>query len=307
MANNTTFRAYGALVIVSIVWGTTYLALRIGVESFPPFLFSGIRQALAGGILLIGLLLAGHLKKVTKRDIGRQSITGILMIALGNGVIGWSERYIPSGLAALIVSILPVYIVGINYISGADKRIPNAGVIGGLILGCLGIALIFRDNLKDLVNPQYFAGMVVAFLACLAWASGSVYTKHKPSQASVLANASIQMVSGGIVLLLMSIFLDDFKELKTVTADSIWALIYLIVFGSLLAYTCFVYALEHLPVGVASLYAYINPLIAILLGYFFLEEKLTIITFLALMVTLGGVYCINRGYQKQKVTKQPGA
>ncbi len=302
--DKTLLRAYVALAVVCIVWGTTYFALRVGVETFPPFLFSGIRQVAAGGLLLLGLKLSGKLRNISGKDILHQSIPGILMIALGNGVIGWSERYIPSGLAALITSILPVYIVGINYLSGADRRVPNRSITGGLLLGCVGIVLMFRDNIKDLANPQYFMGMVVAFTACLAWASGNVYAKHKPSKANVLTNAAIQMFSGGIALFLMSTFLDDYSELKHITAESIWSLLYLTVFGSLLAYTCFVYALEKLPIGVASLYAYINPFIALLLGYFLLGEQLTWITGLALIAALSGIYCINRGYQQQKRTKK---
>lgn len=302
--DKTLLRAYVALAVVCIVWGTTYFALRVGVETFPPFLFSGIRQVAAGGLLLLGLKFSGKLRNISGKDILHQSIPGILMIALGNGVIGWSERYIPSGLAALITSILPVYIVGINYLSGADRRVPNRSITGGLLLGCVGIVLMFRDNIKDLANPQYFMGMVVAFTACLAWASGSVYAKHKPSKANVLTNAAIQMFSGGIALFLMSTFLDDYSELKHITVESIWSLLYLTVFGSLLAYTCFVYALEKLPIGVASLYAYINPFIALLLGYFLLGEQLTWITGLALIAALSGIYCINRGYQQQKRTKK---
>lgn len=299
MSDKTLWKAYSALAVVCIVWGTTYFALRIGVETFPPFLFSAIRQVWAGSLLLAGLKLF-HKLKFSKSDFIHQSIPGILMIALGNGVIGWCERYIPSGLAALITSILPVYIVGINYLSGADKRKPNSLILAGLVLGCIGIALMFRDNLKDLVNSQYLTGMLVAFAACLAWASGSVYAKHKPSKAGVLTNAAIQMFSGGIALLVMSVFLDDYSELQSITSESIWALVYLTVFGSMLAYSCFVYALEKLPIGVASLYAYINPFIALLLGFLFLNESLTWITLLALIAALSGVYCINRGYQQQK-------
>ncbi|OJU76488.1 MAG: hypothetical protein BGO09_16325 [Bacteroidetes bacterium 47-18] len=299
MQDRSLWKAYIALAIVSVVWGTTYFALRIGVETFPPFLFSGVRQALAGVILLVILKLLGQLK-FTRADLLHQSVPGILMIALGNGVIGWAERYIPSGLAALIVSILPVYVVGVNYASGADRRRPNGLIIAGLLLGCAGIVLIFRDNLKDLVRPEYLTGMLVCFGACLAWAAGSVYAKQKPSSANVLTNAALQMFSGGVMLLLMSPFLDDYSELKTVSADSIWAMVYLVVFGSILAYSSFVYALSRLPVGVASLYAYINPFIALLLGYWWLSEELTWLTFLALLTALSGVYFINRGYKQYR-------
>lgn len=300
MSNRSLGGAYIALAVVCVVWGTTYYALLIGVETFPPFLFSAIRQLTAGLVLLIALKLFGKLK-FTASNFIHQSIPGILMITLGNGVIGWAERYIPSGLAALIVSILPVYIVTINFAIGADKRRPNNSILFGLLLGCTGIFLMFRDNLKDIINPQYLIGMLVAFTACLAWAFGSIYAKSRPSSANVLTNAAIQMFSGGVGLFILSFFMDDYSELQSVTAESIWALVYLTVFGSIIAYTCFVYALEQLPLGIASLYAYVNPFIALILGYLFLGESITWITGMALIVTLGGVYYINRGYQLQKV------
>ena len=169
-------------------------------------------------------------------------------------------------------------------------------------MGCLGIILIFRDNLKDIANPEYFLGMLIAFGACLAWASGSVFSKFKIlNHKNVFQNAALQLLTGGIALVLFSLFLDDYTELKAISGKSIWALAYLIVFGSIIAYSSFVYALKHLPIGVSSLYAYINPFIAIMLGYFFLNEPLTDITLLALTATLSGVYCINRGYRKMAI------
>jgi len=300
MNDKNMWRAYLALAIVCIVWGTTYLALRVGVVAFPPFLFSAIRQISAGIILLAALGILGKLK-IRKQDFLLQLIPGILMIALGNGVIGWSERYIPSGLAALIVSVLPVYVVAINFISGIDRKRPNYFIIWGLILGCAGIVLMFRDNLNDLFNPEYLLGMLIAFGSCLAWAVGSVFVKHKPSENNVLTNAAIQMFIGGIVLLLMSFALDDYSELKNVTTESIWALVYLTLFGSVLAYSCFVYILKELPIGVASLYAYVNPFIALFLGFLMLDESLTWITFFALAAVLAGMYMINKGYKLQKL------
>lgn len=292
-------KAYIALAVVCVVWGTTYFALLIGVKSFPPFLFSGIRQITAGIVILLALAMLKKLAFTWKQFL-HQSVPGILMISLGNGVIGWAERQIPSGLAAMIVSILPVYIVIINYIFKFDTKKLNKPITLGLLVSCVGIVLIFRDNLRDLVNPIYFFSMMMCFAACLAWSFGSIYAKNKPSTGNVLTNAAIQMFSGGAFLLIMSPFLDDYSELSTITAQSIWALIYLILFGSIVAYSCFVYALDKLPVGVASLYAYVNPVIALILGYFLLNEQLTIITLLALLTVLLGVYLINRGYQQQK-------
>jgi len=289
--------AYFALAVVCIVWGTTYFAMRIGVTTFPPFLFSGVRQTIAGGLLLLVLRLFGKTSGIPFRTMFRQVIPGVLMITLGNGVVGWSEKYIPSGLAALIVSIMPVYVVIVAFVSGADRNVLNLRVATGLLLGCIGISLMFSDNITDLANPQYFAGMVVAFLAALAFASGSVYTKYRPSKMDALTSAALQMLFGGIVLLLMSLLLDDFSAVSSISASSFWALLYLIVIGSLLSYPCFVYALEKLPIGLAAIYAYINPFIALLLGYFFLDERLTWITGLALLAAMGGIYFIKSGQQ----------
>lgn len=296
--------AYIALAVVCIVWGTTYFAMRIGVTTFPPFLFSGIRQTIAGGLLLLLLNLFGKTRGVPFDNMIRQAVPGILMITLGNGVVGWSEKYIPSGLAALIVSIMPVYVVIVAFISGADRNVLNLKVATGLLLGCLGISLMFSDNISDLANPQYFAGMVVAFIAALAFASGSVYTKYRPSKMDALTSAALQMLFGGIALLVLSLFLDDFTALASISASSVWALLYLIVIGSLLSYPCFVYALEKLPIGLASIYAYINPFIALLLGYFFLDERLTWITGLALLAAMGGIYFIKSGQQATVKVRQ---
>ncbi|RIV42457.1 EamA family transporter [Flagellimonas pelagia] len=298
---NKNLLAYLSLIIVCLVWGSTYFAIRIGVATFPPFLFSAIRQIMAGGIMLVALKIIGKLQ-LRRSDLLNQSITGILMVTLGNGVIGWCERYITSGLAALILSLIPVFVVVISYLFGFDRRRPHILILFGLILGCLGIILIFRDNLKDIANPEYFLGMLIAFGACLAWASGSVFSKFKIlNHKNVFQNAALQLLTGGIALVLLSLFLDDYTELKVISGKSIWALAYLVVFGSIIAYSSFVYALKHLPIGVSSLYAYINPFIAIMLGYFFLNEPLTDITLLALTATLSGVYCINRGYRKMVI------
>ncbi|TZF85858.1 EamA family transporter (plasmid) [Pedobacter sp. BS3] len=291
-------KAYLALAVVCIVWGTTYFAMWIGVTTFPPLLFSGIRHSTAGVLLIVYLYISGKLSTLTKINLVRQAVPGVLMIALGNGVMGWSERYIPSGLAALITSVMPVYVTLINFAANKNRTLPNKHVLLGLLLGCIGIVLIFRDNLKDLNNQDYFTGIVVAFLACLAWAFGNIYTKFKPTTTPALVNAAIQLCSGGFFLVIMGLLFDDLNEIHHVSASSWYALIYLIIIGSLFTYTCFLYALERLPVTLVSIYAYINPFIALLLGALFLNERMTWVTWLALIVTLSGVYWINKGYKK---------
>lgn len=296
MGNNT--KAYVALFNVCFFWGTTYLALRIGVLHFPPFLFSGLRQFGAGLLLLAWMALFGKLEKLTWRDIGKQALPGILLITLSNSTIGWAEKYIPSGLAALIVCIMPLYIVIINLILGKEKNLFNAKVISGFALGCVGIVLIFRDNLSDLGNPDYFWGIIASFVACMFWAIGSVYIKNTTFRTSAYSNAAIQFTTGGLGCFVVSLFVDDYSQLANVPAESLWALLYLTLIGSLLAYMSYLYAVRHLPMMVVSTYAYVNPVIAILLGVLILDEKITGMTVAALGVTLLGVFLINTGVAK---------
>jgi drug/metabolite transporter (DMT)-like permease len=306
-------KAYGSLAVVCIVWGTTYLALRIGVREFPPFLFSAIRQ-LSAGTLLLGFLFVMHGKKTFRGiNIKRQILPGILMIAIGNGAVGWAERYIPSGLAALIVSAMPVYVVIITHAFGLDRNGLNKRILSGLLLGCIGILLIFRDNIADLADSRYLWGVMLTFIASFSWAAGTVYTKQKETRANPFVNAACQFIVGGLALLVPSALLDDWSELNSISMNSIWALGYLTIFGSILAYGCYLYALKKLPSKFVSAYAYVNPFIAIILGYVILNEKLTWLTGVAFITTLLGIYCIHNGtrisHQSQIKTpkKQVGA
>lgn len=290
-------KAYIALLIVCIFWGTTYLALRIGVKDFPPFLFSGIRQIGAGMLLFVAMFFMGKLEKLTIKDIARQVLPGILLITLGNGIIGWAELYIPSGLAALIVSIMPIYVVVINLISGKEQKHFNAKIIFGFVLGCAGIVLIFKDNLSDLGKPEYLWGVLASFAACLFWAIGSIYMKSNTFNTNAYSNAAIQFTSGGLGCFVLSLCFDDYTHFTTVTSESLWSLLYLTLIGSILAYMSYLYAIKHLPIILVSTYAYVNPVIAILLGVAILNEKITWITVLALIATLYGVYLISAGYR----------
>jgi drug/metabolite transporter (DMT)-like permease len=296
-------KAYLALFTICIVWGTTYLVMLIGVSSFPAFMFSGLRHFIAGLIIWLSLPFLKKKISLTRKDIIKQVIPGVLMLALGNGTIGWAEKYIPSGLAALIVSIMPVYVVLINFITGRSGDGLNWKIILGLLLGCVGIVLIFKDNLSDLTDSKYLLGILVTFAASLSWAIGTIYMKHSGATTDSYVNTAIQLSSGGIVLLLSSPFLDDLSQLGQIKAESIWALAYLIIFGSLLSYLCYIYAVKNLPVGLVSIYAYINPFIAVSLGFLWNDEKVTWITIVAFITTLSGVFWINRGY-KNNATPQ---
>lgn len=303
MTYNTNTKAYLALAFICFFWGTTYLAVRIGVSDFPPFIFAGVRQTLAGLLLLAFVLLTRKDISIGKEDFIHQLIPGVLMVAIGNGVVAWASKYIPSGVTAIITSIMPVYVILINLVN-ERKNTLNTKIVSGLLLGIVGLLLIFKDHLVEIARPEYFWGTVVTLLSAFAWAIGSVYIKNNPRTSHPFVNASLQLFIGGIVMLAISIFTDNWGSVNSIPNNSIWAMIYLIAFGSIGAYICYLYAMKHLPVGLVSVHAYINPVVAVTLGYLILDEKITWMTIIAMLTILSGVYLMNRGYSTQYISNK---
>lgn len=304
--NGENRKAYWALLAICIIWGTTFLAARIGVKAFPALLFMGSRHLIAG-LLLGAFCLVRKSKWPSLHAFKAQLLPGIFMVTLGNGIVGWAVKYIPSGLAALICAMMPVYVVVINLITGKGERM-NYKIALGLLLGLGGLLLIFKDNLAYLGNTQYLGGILICLLSCLFWAIGSIYSKQRQTEyKDVYMNVAMQLFSGGAVLLLASWFIEDWSAVHSVPLASAGAICYLILFGSITAFVCFHYALSRLPVGVVTLYAYINPLVAMILGFIVLNEPVTLYTLLAFVVTLGGVFLVNAGYRKQARPSAPAS
>jgi drug/metabolite transporter (DMT)-like permease len=219
------------------------------------------------------------------------------MHTLSNGVIVWALQYIPGGLAALIAAIMPVYVVLISLAASPGRKSINPFIGVGLLLGSIGVLLIFRDHLSAIADTRYLMGIIAVFLASLSWTAGSLLMKSFSSSLSPVTGMAIQLCSGGILLLAASVAMEDLKVVSSLSLSSIGALAYLVVFGSLLTYLCYIYAVKKLPVGLVSIYSYINPFVAILIGYIWLQEPVTWITISAFVTTLSGVYFINRGYR----------
>lgn len=288
-----------AVIFLSIAWGTTYLAIRIAVMHYPAFLFAGIRQVISG-VLMALIALAMFKKTDLSWPVMKQNIiTGFLLITVGNGIVSYAEKFIPSGVAALICSIMPLNAVMLNIFINRNEKI-NAVIVAGLTLAMAGVALIFRDNLADLANPEYLWGIIIIYIGTVSWAYGSIKNAQQRSIKNPLFNAAMQLLSGGIMLLLCSPFIDSFENFEPFQPDAMYAMVYLVVVGSLLAYTAYMFALKVLPVGIVTLYAYVNPLVAVVLGYFILDERLTWFTALAFATIVSGVYLVNAGYRKQK-------
>ncbi|MFM8851371.1 MAG: DMT family transporter [Cytophagales bacterium] len=296
--------AYLALAAVCIIWGTTYLGLRIGVTQFPPFLFSIIRFLTAGPILILVVLLTRAAPWPDRKVLFNQAVSGLLMVTLGISMVGWAEMYISSGVAAIICSMMPIWTVLINVFFTKDEQ-PNGLIVLGLVTGLTGIILIFGEHLSEFSNSNYLLGIVLTFAANLCWAIGSIWIKKKNSNSNPFLNAGLQMLFGGIFLMPFTLLLDDYSRINW-NAPVVYSLAYMSLVGSVAAYTCYSYAIKKLPMTLVSLYAYINPIVAVLLGWLVLDEKLNLRIALAIVVTIAGIYIVNKGYQL-KATKRTQA
>lgn len=296
-------KAYLAEAFICIVWGTTYLAIKVGVKHYPPFLFAGVRQVLAGVILMGVALFLNKQRDLSSRNLRQQMLIGFLMLTLGNGFVTLGMRWISSGVAALICSMMPLFAVLFNLASaGKDKF---NGIIGaGLLLGVCGVGLIFRHNIADLGRSDYLGGILVTLIATCSWALGSILNRRNTTAVNPFLNSGMQLFFGGAFMLMISPFTDNYAGMQLWNTEGIWSLVYLVTFGSVMAYAAYMYALSELPVAMATIYAYINPLIAVLAGYFVLHEDMNLFTVLAFITIVIGVYLVNYGYRKQAIKKE---
>lgn len=294
-------RAYIAWIAICILWGTTYLFIRIGVETIPPMLFAGLRWIIAGSILITILKLSG--KQLPKKsDMIHIAIIGIALLGFGNGLVVVGEQWIESGLAALLITTTPFWMVGTESFLPKGPKL-NWMVITGLIIGSLGVGLIFGGNLKYIFETKYLIGVLCVLGAVVSWSSGSVYSKYKKVSVHPLMSASVQMLIAGSLQVLLGTILGEFSALHF-TQSGVLSLAYLVVFGSIFGYGSFIYAIEHLPLSLVSTYAYVNPIIALFLGWIFLNEQLNIFILLASIVIIAGVVLVKIGSNKRTLLKR---
>lgn len=293
-----TLIAYFCLAGICLIWGTTFLVMRIGVMHFPPFLFAAIRQVTAGLILCSFILFIRKETFPSFNTLRIQAFRGFLMITCGNGLVSWAEVFVPSGLAAIICSTMPVMVILIN-LSVNRSELPNWIIGLGVVIGLSGILLVFSEFLSDFANPNYRMGIILIFIATLTWAIGSILTKRTIQNSNPFLNAGLQMFFGGLFCIPFSAGFDNLHEVMW-TSEVVFALSYLILVGSITAFSMYAYALSKLPITIASLYSYVNPLVAVVLGWFVLEEKLNLKIGIAFLVTVTGIYLVNYGYQHQK-------
>lgn len=285
---------WAALAAVYIIWGSTYLAIRFAVATLPPFLMAGTRFLVAGAILYAWRRSLGFARP-TGRQWRAAFVVGGLMLLGGNGGVVWAEQYVESGTAALIVATVPFWMVLLDWLRPGGSP-PRAGVWAGILVGLGGVTLLLGS--PD-AGSRYVAGWAVLVLASIAWSAGSIYSRGASLPAPLLATG-MQMLAGGALLLLAGLLAGEAGRVDpaTVSARSILALVYLIVFGSLLGYSAYVWLLRVATPALASTYAYVNPAVAVFLGWLLAGERLTGRILLASAVIVGAVALITRGRRR---------
>lgn len=291
-------KAYLALIIVSFFWGTTYIAVKIGAQHMPGLFVAALRQFFSGFLLVAFFLLKGY-RIPAFRIIRKISVQSIFLLCIANGLVSWSLEYISGGLAAIIAALVPLFIAMFTLMLSKCSTVTRKMIVG-LVIGFAGILTIFYDYLGQLKDPAFLFGTVLALLSTLSWSFGTVYTSNVKPPIHILFNVGLQMLIAGIVMLLICLITGKYVNLIYAGAESWMALSYLVIFGSLLAYSAYVFMISKLPPTQVSIYAYINPIVAVLLGWMMLSEKMNFNMVIGTLVTLAGVYLVNKEFKKVK-------
>jgi len=285
-------RVVAALGGLYLIWGSTYLAIRIAIETLPPFLMAGVRFLIAGGILY-GWARARGAEKPNRNLWRTAAISGVLMLACGNGAVVWAEQFVPSGMVSLLVATVPLWIVLQDWGWGRGGA-PGAGVLLGILWGFVGVGLLFTGSEIGQATPQDLLGGLLVLGGAGAWAAGSLVARYGARPSSAALGIGMQMLVGGGTLLLGGILRGEVSSFDpgAVSWLSVLAVLYLVVFGSLVAFSSYIWLLRNTTPAVASTYAYVNPLVALLLGWALASEPLSSRTLLAAFVILSAVMVI---------------
>ena len=283
-------KALVAYLVVCVFWGSTYLAIRVGVGVLPPFLFAGLRFLIAGLLLLTVVLALGDTLPKRLVDWRTQAIVGVLLLAGGNAFVVWAEQYTASGVASIFVVTVALWMAFFDAIIPGGSGDLNWRVVTGLLLGFLGTALLVGASPAEILRAD-LRGPIALTCASASWSLGSVYSKRHRTETSPYVGAAIQMIAGGATIALVGTVVGEWSRWH-LTPRGVGALVYLVVVGSILGYSAYTYALRHASPTIVGTYAYVNPVIAVLLGWLILREPVSARTFLAMALILGAVVWI---------------
>lgn len=293
----TRFKALFALGMVCFFWGTTWIASRQGVRFMPALQLAGIRQSI-GGLLYVIFFLGKGRAWPRGKEWGPILILSLLNFLLSNGLSTWGVKYISAGLGSIIAATFPLWIVIINFFS-ARSAIPFKAILG-LILGFAGVCVIFYEHLADFFDPEFRFGILLSIAASWTWAFGTLYTKKQAAAFNPYFSLGLQMLISGILTSIIAVASGQTVPIADIPWQSWTAIAYLATFGSVISFIAYLYALQNLPTEQASIYAYINPVVAVILGSLLFDEKLTLFIIVGGIITLAGVHLINQAYRKQK-------
>ncbi|MBN8583058.1 MAG: EamA family transporter [Anaerolineae bacterium] len=283
-----------ALLLLYIVWGSTYLGIKVAIETIPPFFHGAVRFLVSGVILLVWQKAAGQAMPTRKQWVSA-GIIGTLLLAGGNGLVSWAEQFIPSGIAALVIATVPLSLVIMEGLRPGGVK-PSWQAIVGLVIGFIGIFILagpaeISGSTTEL-NPF---GVIALLSATVLWASGSIYSKSADLPKASLVSTGAQMLLGSVSLLIVSLSTGELNgwDPTAVSGRSLVGLVYLITIGSIVGFGSYTWLLQNAPISLVATYAYVNPIVAVILGYFFASEKLEPRIWVAAAIIIGAVVFIN--------------
>jgi len=287
-------KAILALVVVCLFWGLTWIASKIGVEYMPALQLAGMRQFIAGSIYISHFLI-----RKEKLPQGKQwrsvIILSFLNFMMSNGLSTWSVKYISAGMGAIMGAIFPLWLVIIGLFVSREK-LPKKAILG-LLLGFGGVCTIFYEHMSDFMNADFRFGIILSLIATWTWAFATLYTKKEALSFNPYFSLGLQMVISGLTLFTVSEFTGQSISLADVPYQAWTSIAFLIVFGSLIAFICYLYALQNLPTEQASIYAYVNPIVAAFCGWLYFHDAITLYLVLGTGITLFGVYLVNQAFR----------
>lgn len=298
MSRHPLFWAYAALISVCFFWGTTYLGIRMALESFPPITLVAVRFTISGALLLAACAMLG-MKMPRGQELWRTSLNGIVIMGIGTGCLTLAETWIPSGLAALIITISPFWMLSLDAI--LPPRSPlHPPTLAGMFVGLIGAALLVGPGaVQGGVTGNIMKGFLVLQLGSFSWSLGSLLQRKRVAMSDPIVSAAVQQLAAGLAFLLPALFAGGAIHWST---RGLGALLYLITFGSIVGYSSYVYALHRLPVPVVSIYNYVNPVVAVTLGWLFYREPFGWREAAAMMVIFTGVAMVKRAETRREKT-----
>ena len=301
-------RIAAAFAAIYVIWGSTYLAIRFAVETIPPFLMAGTRFVISGAVLFGITLIAGN-PRPARIHWRNAAIVGAALLLLGNGVLGWAEQFIPSGFASIIVAIVPLWMVILNWARPGGQR-PSRAVVLGLVLGTIGLIVLLGPAALGAVRGEAgssggirFGPAAVLIFSSFAWAAGSLFSRYAELPRSSSQATGMEMLCGGVLLLVAGVLAGEpaSLELARVSSRSLLGLVYLITFGSFVGFTAYIWLLKVVPPAKVATHAYVNPVVAVVLGSTLGGEKLSARSVAAAAIIVAAVAVITTARASEKV------